>query len=224
MVSSPLTSPEGLIYSAGLFGWPFAWAFYVASIALGLLGGFAAYFLESRGWLKNQTRFPSAPATVEPVRAAATPSLSNPASPKRKLSVPDLAREVFRTGSRLWMFFFAFAFVGYVINGLIPQHWVTAVFGGGHFYGVPLAATFGLPFYVNSEASLPLVRAMLDTGMSPGAALAFLVTGAGTSLGALAGMLTIARWRVIGLVIGTLWIGAVISGFAYNLLFGMGGM
>jgi uncharacterized membrane protein YraQ (UPF0718 family) len=27
MVASPLTSPEGLIYSAGLFGWPFAWAF-----------------------------------------------------------------------------------------------------------------------------------------------------------------------------------------------------
>jgi uncharacterized membrane protein YraQ (UPF0718 family) len=164
MVASPLTSPEGLIYSAGLFGWPFAWAFYIASIALGLLGGFGAYVLESRGWLKN----------------------------------------------------------GYVLNGLIPQEWVTAAFGGGQVYGVPLAATFGIPFYINSEASLPLVRAMLDTGMSQGAALAFLITGAGTSLGALAGLLTIARWRVVGLVIGTLWVGAVISGFAFNLLTGVG--
>ena len=28
---------------------------------------------------------------------------------------------------------------------------------------------------------------------------------------------TIARWRVIGIVVGTLWIGSIILGFAYNL-------
>ena len=56
MVSSPLTSPEELFYSAGLFGWNFAIAFFVASIVLGLMGGFIASFAESRGWLKDQAR------------------------------------------------------------------------------------------------------------------------------------------------------------------------
>src|SRR6266498_2559447 len=56
MVSSPLTSPEELFYSAGLFGWNFAIAFFVASILLGLLGGAIASFAESRGWLKDQAR------------------------------------------------------------------------------------------------------------------------------------------------------------------------
>jgi len=42
---------------------------------------------------------------------------------------------------------------------------------------VPLAATLGLPFYSNGAASLPLVRAMLYSGMSQGAALAFLISG-----------------------------------------------
>jgi uncharacterized membrane protein YraQ (UPF0718 family) len=213
MVASPLTSPEGLIYSAGLFGWPFAWAFYIASIALGLLGGFGAYVLESRGWLKNQTRF-------QPGAAPAPASV--PDQPAHRMTLRELGIETVRMGSQLLFFFFTFAFAGYVLNGLIPQEWVTAAFGGGPVYGVPLAATFGIPFYINSEASLPLVRAMLDTGMSQGAALAFLITGAGTSLGALAGLLTIARWRVVGLVIGTLWVGAVISGFAFNLLTGVG--
>ena len=64
MVSSPLTSPEGLFYSAGLFGWPFAWAFYMASIILGLAGGGIAALLETRGWLARQTRY------IEPVPAA----------------------------------------------------------------------------------------------------------------------------------------------------------
>jgi uncharacterized membrane protein YraQ (UPF0718 family) len=58
---------------------------------------------------------------------------------------------------------------------------------------------------------------MLEGGMSQGAALAFLVTGAGTSIGAIGGALTIARWRVIGIVIGTLWIGAIVLGLLYNL-------
>src|SRR5689334_8852550 len=56
MVASPLTSPEELFYSAGLFGWPFAIAFFVSSILLGLMGGIIANFAESRGWLANQAR------------------------------------------------------------------------------------------------------------------------------------------------------------------------
>jgi uncharacterized membrane protein YraQ (UPF0718 family) len=113
--------------------------------------------------------------------------------------------------------FFGFTFIGYLLNGLIPTAWVTALFGAGHAYGIPLAATLGLPFYLNTEASLPLVRAMLEGGMSQGAALAFLITGAGTSLGALGGLFTIARWRVIGIVIGTLWLGSILLGIIYDL-------
>lgn len=105
------------------------------------------------------------------------------------------------------------------LNSLIPVEWITTLFGTGHRYGVPLAATLGLPFYLNTEASLPLVRAMLDSGMSEGAALAFLITGAGTSIGAISGALTIARWRVIAIVMGTLWIGSILIGFGYNVLF-----
>src|SRR5512147_527240 len=56
MVASPLTSPEELFYSAGLFGWTFAIAFFVASILLGLAGGAIASFAEARGWLANQAR------------------------------------------------------------------------------------------------------------------------------------------------------------------------
>ena len=130
--------------------------------------------------------------------------------------------ETLAAGRTLLAMFFGFAFIGYFLNGLIPQAWVSAVFGSGNIYSVPLAATLGLPLYINSEASLPLVRALLDGGMSQGAALAFLITGAGTSIGALAGALTIARWRVIALVVGTLWIGSVVVGYVYNLLMASG--
>ena len=64
---------------------------------------------------------------------------------------------------------------------------------------------------------MPLVRALTDAGMSQGAALAFLITGAGTSLGAIAGAFAIARWKVIGIVLGTLWVGAIVLGFGYDI-------
>jgi uncharacterized membrane protein YraQ (UPF0718 family) len=275
MVASPLTSPQELVYSAGLFGWPFALAFYLASIVLGLAAGWVAAALESRGWLANQTRF-AAPAlasgacsanTTAPIasgrafrlavpglqlselgaacgcagaapitlaarcgcgRAETTRDVAEPghagdasgpvASQKPKVTPVMFLKELYSSGKQLLVMFLGFALIGYVLNGLIPASWVAAVFGGGNIYNIPLAATLGLPLYVNAEASLPLIRALLDNGMSQGAALAFLISGAGTSIGAITGALTIARWRVVALVIGALWVGAILSGFAFNLV------
>jgi hypothetical protein len=275
MVASPLTSPEELVYSAGLFGWPFALAFFIASILLGFAGGGVAAWVEKRGWLANQAR------TAKPATApcACSGSASSQLAPNRvfSLEVPGAAltkagtdlhidltpacgcsrgvtdpvrespdsgcacdlpaaaqrdvpvlekksvtpsvffKELAWGGKNLLVMFVGFAFIGYFLNGLIPASWVPALFGGGHIYNVPLAATLGLPFYINTEASLPLVRALLDAGMSQGASLAFLIAGSGTSIGAISGALTIARWRVVSLVVGVLWLGAILSGFAFNL-------
>lgn len=231
MVSSPLSSPEGMIYTAGLFGWPFAIAMFVASIFLGLGGGAVATLLERRGVLDGQARF-SAPAPqrgivtiplgADVTRApTSTCGCSAPAAkPQSKLT--RLPRELFKTGGRLLAMFVGFAFIGFVLNGLIPTAWVSSLFGAGKIYGVPLAATIGLPLYLSSEASLPLVRALLDSGMSQGAVMAFLIAGSGTSIGAIAGALTIARWRVVGVVVGVLWIGAMAAGFCWNFLVALG--
>ncbi|MGE5377099.1 MAG: permease [Bacteroidota bacterium] len=245
MVASPLTSPQELFYSAGLFGWDFATAFFVASIVLGLIGGAIASLAESRGWLKNQARIaaPKAPdrtamvsqpvplalpmampATGEMTMACcgsaslALPVLPHPVTaPAKPLVTPStFMAEMLDVSKRLLPLFFGFTFIGYLLNSLIPAAWITGLFGTGHAYSIPLAATLGLPFYINTEASLPLVRAMLDSGMSQGAALAFLITGAGTSIGAIGGALTIARWRVIAIVIATLWAGSILMGYAYN--------
>jgi uncharacterized membrane protein YraQ (UPF0718 family) len=144
-------------------------------------------------------------------------SISQDGAQKPHVSLVMFLNELYRSGKQLLVMFLGFAFIGYFLNGLLPTSWVAAMFGGGNIYNVPLAATLGLPLYINSEASLPLIRALLDNGMSQGAALAFLIAGAGTSVGAITGALTIARWRVVGLVVGILWVGAILSGLAFNL-------
>ena len=212
LVASPLTSPQQMVYSAGLFGWPFAVAFMLSSIVLGLAGGAVATYFERRGWLKNQARLISSTKTA-PSEDDLT---SIPLRPR--ITAKIFLREFFDIAWKLTLMFLVFSFIGYFLNGLIPAEWIKTLFGSGRAYSIPLAALLGLPFYLNTEASMPMVRAFMDSGMSAGAALAFLITGAGTSIGAFAGILTIARWRVIAIVVATLVGGAMLSGFAYNLL------
>jgi uncharacterized membrane protein YraQ (UPF0718 family) len=58
----------------------------------------------------------------------------------------------------------------------------------------------------------------MDTGMGAGPALAFLVTGAGTSLGAVGGLFVIARKRVVALVVALLFAGALAIGWLGQIL------
>jgi uncharacterized protein len=220
MVASPLTSPEELFYSAGLFGWPFALTFFAASIVLGLAGGLVGGFLDSRGWLRNQSHMPASCSTCVPVPVVSLSGCgcSSPAPEKSKPSLKDYLKTTLTNGKQLLVMFLGFAFIGNLLNALIPSAWITTIFGSGRVYSVPLAATLGLPFYINTEASLPLIRAMLASGMSQGAAMAFLIAGAGTSVGAVAGALTIARWRVVGTVVTVLWIGAIVFGYLFDLM------
>jgi hypothetical protein len=114
---------------------------------------------------------------------------------------------------RLAVYFIAFAALGYLIIELVPTEVLTTYLGGDSLWSVPLAATLGIPVYVNGDASLPMIASLMDGGMGAGPALAFLVTGAGTSVGAFSGMLVIARWRVVALVVGSLWAGSIVLGY-----------
>jgi uncharacterized membrane protein YraQ (UPF0718 family) len=49
------------------------------------------------------------------------------------------------------------------------------------FWQVPMAAVIGMPLYVCASGSTPLVAVLLFKGLSPGAAIAFLLTGPATN-------------------------------------------
>ena len=58
----------------------------------------------------------------------------------------------------------------------------------------------------------------MDGGMGSGPAMAFLVTGAGTSVGAISGLFLIARTRVVALVVALLFAGAIVMGWTAQLV------
>ncbi len=123
-----------------------------------------------------------------------------------------LVRALADNARRLAIYFLGFAAIGFLVIELVPTDVITSALGGDSLWSVPLAALLGIPAYVSTEGSLPMVASLMDGGMGVGPALAFLVTGAGTSIGAISGMLVIARARVVGLVVGSLVVGAVVLG------------
>jgi hypothetical protein len=223
MVASPLTSPSELLFSAGLFGWPFALIFFVGTIVIGLGAGFVAGALDRAGWLAGQARIDEPQDSCstgsceisQPVAVSMGPGTASIAefpSLRQRWKLDELGRELWATGRKLGMFFFGFTAVGYLAIEAIPTAWLTDYLGDGSLLAVPLAALLGIPAYINTEASLPLVATLMDGGMGPGPAMAFLVTGAGTSIGAISGLFVIARKRVVGLVVALLFAGALIMG------------
>jgi uncharacterized membrane protein YraQ (UPF0718 family) len=233
MVSSPLTSPSELVFSAGLFGWPFALLFFVGTIVLGFGAGVVANIAEGFGWLEDQARVRGTEQAnrctpdrhvsedclpADPRGSTAAVDVRTRASLAARLRLDAYGREIWSTGRRLFVFFFAFTAVGYLAIEAIPTSWLNNYLGGDSFLAVPLAALLGIPVYINTEGSLPLVASMVEGGMGPGPALAFIVTGAGTSIGAISGLFIIARTRVVALVVALLFVGAVILGWVGQLL------
>ena len=224
LVASPLTSPSELLLSAGLLGWPFALVFFVGTIGLGLAAGLVAAAADRAGLLDGQARM--VPTTV-PVAALPVVSPGPGAAAAvelqpwwRRRRLDRFGREFLAAGRRLGMYFLLFTSLGYLVVETIPTTWLQSWLGGDSPIAVVGAALIGIPAYVNTEGSLPLVAALMRGGMGPGAAMAFMVTGAGTSLGALSGLLVVARGRVIALVLGVLFLGAIGLGFATDLLLG----
>jgi len=220
LISSPLNSPNTFFLIAGALGYPMAIAQIVAAITMGVASGWVTCILESRGYLKDQLRVPQAEKNPFQVTGEKSISLQSPPSQARPMNLWRVFwRSLLRKGTRRLLKQLAiFVFVASAIKILIPTAWITSLFGKDQWYSIPLAALLGIPLYVNNASSVPVTRTLVDGGMSPGAALAFLLAGAGTSLPAMSGLLVITRGRVVALYVILIFLGAVIFGSVYSLI------
>ena len=78
----------------------------------------------------------------------------------------------------------------------VPQGLVAHAFGSrGYGFGVLLAATLGVPLYVCGGGTIPLLAAWLQNGMSPGSAVAFMLSGPATKITNLSALKIVFRSR-----------------------------
>lgn len=123
---------------------------------------------------------------------------------------------------QILLYFSVFAAVGYFINRFVPTSIIMSLFGSKNLFSVPLAALIGVPLYVSDAGSIPLIKTLMDSGASGGAILAFMITGPGTSVGAIVGSLTIMKKKAVFFYVSLLLISAILLGYLYNFLLLMG--
>lgn len=114
--------------------------------------------------------------------------------------------------------FFAGLLLAGVISTIIPQELMTRYLGGG-LHSMLIMLLVGIPMYICATASTPVAAALILKGVSPGAALVFLLVGPATnitSLSVLFGLLG-KRATVIYLVMLSLF--AVLSGLMLDIIY-----
>ncbi len=97
----------------------------------------------------------------------------------------------------------------------IDRDWIAALPPG---IDVPVAALLGLPLYVCATGSTPLAAMLLLQGLSPGAVLAFLLTGPATNVTTFGVLARLHGSRTAALFAASMWVGAVGLGYLVNVL------
>ncbi|HSN66394.1 MAG TPA: permease, partial [Fusibacter sp.] len=95
---------------------------------------------------------------------------------------------------------------------IIPMDFQMPFLSEDSFLSVLIGATVGLPLYINSASSLPLMQSMVASGVSESAIFAFLIAGKATGIPVIIGMMTFLKKRAIAFYVGVIWVGAVIAG------------
>ena len=112
-------------------------------------------------------------------------------------------------------------FLSALIKLHVPEEWVAGLLGGHNPWAIPFAAFLGVPAYTSNLTALPMLDGLLAQGMSPSAALAFLIAGPTTTIPAMAAVWGLTSRRVFALYVSFSLVGAVVLGYAHSLLAGL---
>ncbi len=105
-----------------------------------------------------------------------------------------------------------------LILGAVPTEVVTALAGPGNPVAVPLAAVLGAPFYVATEAFLPIAAALHGAGMGLGATFALVISATGVNLPELAVLSRVLPTRLLAAYAGAVLGVAVAAGYLVPFL------
>ncbi len=214
-LASPLMDPAGFAITAGAISFEFAAAKAVAAVGVGLMGGFAMLAATRAGWFSDFLRERKSGGCC----GSRSPFKGTPKwafweeAPRRELFMQETITNGF--------FLLKWLFLAYLLESLmiryIPAEAIAGVVGGNGIGPIVLAALVGAPAYLNSYAAPPLVAGLMEQGMSPGAAMAFVIAGGVSCIPAMTAVFALVKRPVFVAYVGLGFLGALLSGLAYGL-------
>ncbi len=218
-LSSPITDPAMLAATAATLGLTFAIGKTAASVGLGLFGGLLTATQSNKSWYRAPLRQNGVvdqiarPCTtdcqVTEFRAAVWRDAD-----RRRAFIKET-----RSIGRLILICLIPAFAAeYWLNASLQPQALTTYIGDDSWWAVPLAVFVGAPAYLDGYAALPLVRGLMDHGMSSSAAMAFLISGGVISIWGAVAIFPVLQLKPFIAYVGLAFTGSLIAGWTFGAL------
>ena len=105
-----------------------------------------------------------------------------------------------------------------IVEVALPANLFEGIWGGG-VASMLLMLVLSIPLYTCAASSTPMAAALALKGLSPGAALVFLLAGPATNIGSLVVLLKVLGMRAVGVYLAAVTIMTLAAGFALNALY-----
>jgi HflK protein len=112
--------------------------------------------------------------------------------------------------------------LGFLLSGMIAPALPTNALGrvlGGDLLSMLAMVLLTIPVYTCAASSTPLAATLVLKGLSPGAALVFLLTGPATNIGSLVVLLRFLGLRIVAIYLGATISLAIIAGLVLNAIY-----
>jgi hypothetical protein len=202
LISTPQTGVDSITVTYSLLGPLVALLRPLAALLTGMAGGYA---IQSWGGPAEERAAPSADSPPACADACCAPGAARP-WPLRMLhyGLVALPRDI---GGAVLGGLMAAGLIG----ALVPDDFF-AQYLGNRWAAMAVMLVVGTPLYVCATGSVPIAAALVAKGISPGAALVFLMAGPATNAAAIA-----ALWRVLGrrsalIYLAVVGLGAILFG------------
>jgi uncharacterized membrane protein YraQ (UPF0718 family)/copper chaperone CopZ len=194
LVSTPQTGVDSILVSASFLGWPFALFKVLSAAVTGLVaGGLAEWSSET-----------VAPGAI---------------SEHEGDEVKDgFLAHVLDVLSSIWRWLLFGILVSAAINTAVPEEGMAILKDTPLWMSSFLALVIGLPLYVCATASVPIAASLVHAGLSPGAALVFLMAGPATNVATIGAVYRTLGVRNLVIYLGVIIVGSLGAGAIFDQL------
>jgi len=198
LISTPQTGVDSILVTYSLLGLPFAIVRPIVALITGLFGGFLSVFAERKE------------ATIINNQILETNTYPGKSKLYRifRYGFVDFLQDIVK-----WLFIglLLAAFLSVIIPDNFFQDKIQ-----NDFLGMLLLLLISVPLYVCATASVPIAAVLIMKGLSPGAALVFLMAGPATNIATMTVLRSVFGNRTLITYLFTITAGAIIAGLVID--------
>lgn len=205
LVASPMINEVAVILLWGMFGFQIMAIYILSGLIIAIASGIIIGQLKVENLLEE----------IAFQKNYSLPETARPSFFERIKYSHDYTQDIIK---KIWVFVILGIGVGAWIHGYVPEDFLARYAGRGNWLAVPLAALIGIPLYSNAAGVIPLVKALVEKGLSLGTALAFMMAVTGLSLPEFLILRRVMKLKLILIFAGIVGAGIIFTGYLFNLI------